>query len=478
MVLAFLLVQGALCQDGPASSHDTSVPSASKCVLILTISFVLVNLVMYVVQQIKFFKGMFLPNLQQIKGEELLSEMFNDRSLGNARSALSFIPVVSLLMMFIMFRAENQDIDIETSGSYQTAEVGMWITTIGILIQAVDGMLVNIRSPAIALGSEIIGSVLTYAGFIFLMIGMFTVRSSIIPMSVAAKCLVALATLLLVLMIVMKAVQLKKKLAEDRTLVIDVGVIGEMIDEHHIQEIQSSAQFSHVMMIAFFYLHFRYVRIGNIPDIAESGIIASTVGVYLQAIAIITKLKYEQVGSILNILGLLLVYGAFSVTMYAAIDAGWPAPSLAIQVVLILLFVIAFLKLVIVITQEVSSRFLNNADETEPSSTQGESFARMTKLFQDMMATTAYANIVCILLLFIHFRAAFLLKQEPQEFISNTRGLPAMMYLVMFSIFAQMIAQIIELGLGPHGLLSVSVSIAIAGINIGVGGIAIAAVSA
>jgi hypothetical protein len=433
----------------------------------------LVSVVMYVVQQIKYYKGMYLPNLQQTKGEEVFFEMFNDTTLGNAYSALSFVPVVSLLMLFILFRAENQGIDIESDSNYQAVSIGMCIATIGILVQAVDGMLVNVRSQVVSNISETIGTLFTYTGFAFLIAGMLVVRSSVVPMSTAANCLVALALLLLVLMITTKILQLKKRFADDHSMPINLGIAGEMMEEHRIEEIRSSAQFSQVLMIAFFYLHFRYVRLGAAPDTANGGIIASTVGVFLQATSVVLKLVNESAGSVLNILSMLLLYGAFGVTMYSAIDAGWPAPSQAIEVVLILLFIIAFLKFIIVITQEVAGRFLRDDAAGEG----GESFARLTKLFHDMMGTTGYASIVCILLLYVHFRAAFLLKVEPQDFIDNMRGLKEMMLLVLVSIFVQMVAQLIELGLGPHGVLGLVVTVSIAGVNIGVAGIAIAAVS-
>jgi hypothetical protein len=105
------------------------------------------------------------------------------------------------------------------------------------------------------------------------------------------------------------------------------------------------------------------------------------------------------------------------------------------------------------------------------------SFARLTKLFQDMENTTNYGLITGILLSYVHFRALFMLKVDPEVFITEIGYLQEMMYLVLVCIIVQMVAQLVELGIGPNPVLATVVTIAIAGVNIGVGGITYAAVS-
>ena len=57
---------------------------------------------------------------------------------------------------------------------------------------------------------------------------------------------------------------------------------GGPIDEHRIDQLRSVGSFIPVLMISFFYLHFRYLHLGSIPYMAEVGIWGSTVGIVLQ----------------------------------------------------------------------------------------------------------------------------------------------------------------------------------------------------
>lgn len=457
-----------IAQSGPSSSYDNSTPVAAKCFLILAVTYVLLNLVMYVVQQVRYYKGEMYPDQEPsiMKGEES-EAMFIEASLRNAKSALSFTPVVSLLMLFIMFRASTQGIESSDDSSYQTTQVGMWMVTLGIVIQAVDGLLINIKSETVANASESAGTILTYVGLVFLLMGMFVVRSKLVPLSVAGKCFISLALLQIICMGAQKALQVKEKLFDNEDT-----PNSQM--KQYVEEIQTAAGFAPVLMIAFFYLHFRYVHIGTLPSSAEIAMVITTVGVYLQAAAVLVNIAHDMAGKVMRLSSIVLLYGGFVVVMLAALEAGWPAPSIAIEIVLILLFILALLKLVIVGCQIMTSSILV---DQEADNTSSERFASLTKVFQDLMSTAGYAKIVSIMLLYIHFRATFLLHVEPNEFIESMGILAEMMYLVLACILVQMVAQLVELGVGSNGLSGAVVTAAIAGVNIGLGGIAIAAVS-
>merc|ERR1711974_272567 len=106
-------------------------------------------------------------------------------------------------------------------------------------------------------------------------------------------------------------------------------------------------------MTAFFYLHFRYVAIGRVPDLANVAMSMATVGVYLQAVAVLVTMLHERSGKLLKIVAVVITNTFFALCMSSAFDAGWPAPSQAIEIVLILLLLMAALKLVVVIGEEI-----------------------------------------------------------------------------------------------------------------------------
>jgi hypothetical protein len=332
------------------------VPFAVICFLILTVLFVLVNLIMYVVQQVKYYRGKYFPDVTVSKGEELMDSVFNDVTLDNAKAALSFTPVVSLLILFILFRAENQNLDMDKDKKWKAIEIGIGIVTVGIILQAVDAFTVAVRSTIVSGIAESLGTLLTYIGYLFLLTGMFVVKSPVVPLSVAAECFLALALLLLISLIAVKMMQLKNRFFANVSMPSALGSINELVNEQKIEEIRSTASYTPVLMLLFFYLHFRYVKVGDPPSIAYTGMIGATVGVYVQTLAVLLKGVTERAAFWLRVCGVLVTYTFFGITMAAAIDAGWPAPSFAIEVVLILLFLMGFLKLLIVIIQ-VSYKF-------------------------------------------------------------------------------------------------------------------------
>eukprot|EP00299_Pterocystis_sp_00344_P016018 c8017_g1_i1.p1 GENE.c8017_g1_i1~~c8017_g1_i1.p1 ORF type:complete len:514 (-),score=135.96 c8017_g1_i1:40-1581(-) len=456
-----------------SSKDSADVPFSAKCFLILTSVFVLVNLVIYVVQQVTYYRLAFYPNAETSqKGGTMVSSIFNEVTLGNAKAALTFTPVVALLIIFLLFRAENDGINMYEDKKWRTVEIGIAIVTVGIVLQALDSFTVAFASNTISGIAESLGTLLTYTGYLFLITGMFVVKSSIVPATVAAKCFLTLSLFLLLCLLTIKLVLLKNRLVASLSMPDVFSHADKLLNQQKIEEIQSAAEFAPVMMVVFFYLHFRYVKVGEPSQLTEVGMTGTTVGVFVQAVAVIIKSSFATFPFWLRIIGVLVTYVFLTITMYGAIDAGWPAPSFAIEAVLVLLFLIAFVKLMIVILQEISISIVKD-DEVE----QGQRFARLTKLFQDMEAAARYGVIVCILLLYIHFRASFLLKVEPQTFIDEIGYLKEMIILAMVCILVQIVVLIVELGVGSNPVMATLVSIAIAGVNIAVAGITYAAIS-
>jgi len=176
---------------------------------------------------------------------------------------------------------------------------------------------------------------------------------------------------------------------------------------------------------------------------------------YIQVIGALFKIP------VIKIIGVISTYVFFGITMYCAIDVGWPAPSLAIEVVLLLLFVIAFLKLVITIVQETMEKFVMS----------GFSFSQIKQLFSDMLGTTELGIISSIALLYIHFDALFVLKEEPGQYISDISYLTTMIYFVLCGVFIKLLVQLIELGVGPFSVITLISIFSTLFTNIGVIGI-------
>jgi len=456
-------------------------PDAAKCFLILATCFSIVNVVLFIAQQIKFFQGKYSPTSSEDGGQkpaqERMLDILDEKSIVNVKAALSFTPTVSLLMLFLLFRAVNHGIDLEENSDYKMSQCGMWIVTLGILIQAVDGILVNVNSAQFSVISEAVGTVFTYTGFALLLVGLVVARSHIVPMSVAEKCIIALAILLICTMIGIKLLQFKTRFMPGMASPDGLAGAATLAIETSLEQVRGVGDFVPVLITAFFYLHFYYSSLGSIPDEAEYGMTFSTVGVYIQAVAIFLKFANDKLGTILTILGVVVTYVFFAMTMYAAIDAAWPPTSMAIQWTLILLFLLAFLKLVIATIQDIAQKIITSpsAEKTEEESS--DRFGSITKLFQEMMATAAYALIVCVFLLYFHFRAQFLLQEEPDAFIKGISGLSEAVYLVVICIFCQLLVQIVELGVGPSKATSMCSMVALLGVNLGIAGIVIAAIS-
>jgi hypothetical protein len=435
--------------------------------LFLVVIFVLVNLIMYIVQQIKFYKGEYLPDTG-MKSDVRLEELFSDVTLGNARTALSFTPVVALIINFMVLRAYADDVD-RNSKNWTTTEMGVTVVTVGILIQALDSFTVAFKSTIVSGISEGLGTLLTYTGYLFLITGMFVVRNTVIPMTVSAKCFVAIATLVFVTLVVAKIFQLRTRFEALNT---SLGPMSDLITEHKLEEIQSASEFAPVLMVLYFYYYFRYKQIGEVTTTAEVGMIGTVVGLAIVVVALTVKEWFERAAFWLRLAGVLVLYIFLTIAIVEAIHDGWPAPSFAIEGVLLLMLAMALLKLVTITLQEISSNALETDDEESR-----EKVAKLTKLFQDMDLAVRYGLISCVLLLYIHFRAQFILHVEPDTFVEDLGYLKEMIVLLLVCIYLQMATLVVEIGVGPNPVISTLVTLTIAGTNVALAAVTFAAVS-
>ena len=91
------------------------------------------------------------------------------------------------------------------------------------------------------------------------------------------------------------------------------------------------------------------------------------------------------------------------------------------------------------------------------------------------MSTSDFSCVICILCLYLHFRASIIFRVEPSDYISNYGHLVEMMYLALVGTMLQMFAQLVEFGVGAHPAFGIFQTICVVLVNVGVGGLVIAA---
>jgi hypothetical protein len=452
-----------------AQTNDRSeLPLSGQCFLVLMCTYVLVRVIMYALDQYKYFKGQGDEADKGIFGSEdsLIGKIFDEKTLANANSALSFTPLVSILMLYLMFRAVAQDYDREGS-DYKNLQLGMAITTFGIITQAATAFAVNLHSALFdkVTLAEVLGSVCTYFGLAVMFWGIFAVRIDEIPVSTPSKCVAALVVLFVGTMIVIKIMEVKKRFI-DSVSPIGMEAINAMLDENRLEEIRNAASFVPFFLIVLFYVNFRYYQVGTLPDYVEVGIIGCSVGIYLQAIVVLIKPYIEGVARIARFMSVMSMYVFFLIAMVALVEDDWPGASIACTHMILLVFAMGVLKADIVILQEVAQYRIDEAVEEE------HMFASTLTVFKSMMATTGFGKMVCILLLFVHFRASLLLnKADVDGWIDSEANLKLFIYVITIPIYLQMLVQLVSALTGPNAVLTGVTAGAIAVLHVGLVGI-------
>jgi hypothetical protein len=149
----------------------------------------------------------------------LFEKVFTEDSLNSAEKTLALIPVFSILMVFIMFRAKEQqilgvagDVAVTPPGeAYTFTQSFMLCGTLAIYLQALSTLDIKISSEVCGNLSDTLGTLFAYVGYGGIVYGALYARDMDKPLSVAAQCIIALTSLVFVLRIIVVYLQYRKK---------------------------------------------------------------------------------------------------------------------------------------------------------------------------------------------------------------------------------------------------------------------------
>merc|ERR1712048_389371 len=380
---------------------------------------------------------------------ELMDKAFSSDSLSNAKTSMDLVPVASVLMLYIMLRADQQNI-FDNDPDYITAKHGMSAVTFGIFLLALDACTIRLYSDVFGNLSQKVGTVVTVAGYLILLWGIFSVRDEYHDMSPPAKAVSALGLLVVGCFVAVKLIQFTKWMNPSSVLPpMGFEKLESLLDESKVEEIRSVCAFAPMMMVAFFYLHFHRAQ-GTWPSDTEVyATYTAVVGVYLQGVAAVIRTSdsffWEKASLILRGIALLPTYAAFVIVMFCGLRAGIESP--AAQCLLLLLATVAILKLLILAMMEGSKYLLDNLDDDnlEWATNRVE---RLTALFKKMETSTGLAEILSIIFAYLHFRAKLVLNTDPATDLGDRGILVFMIYLATGSIFTQMVLNAVEFMVG------------------------------
>jgi hypothetical protein len=235
-----------------------------------------------------------------------------------------------------------------------------------------------------------------------------------------------------------------------------------------LENAHAALAFITIIMCAFFYVHFRYLNLGEIPNLTETSVAIATGGIFGQIFAIFLTLVHERSGGVIRFIAVTLTFIAFTIVVASTISNDWPTPSIATQIALILLLLLAVAKLFTVISQEIWFYF----------SQHHLSAAHLKKILTDMLASSELITIACIALLYLHFRIAFILLEDPKQFIEDQKVVTPLFHALGVAIFVQFAAQLLELVIGSSSVMSMLTGMMAVGVGVCVGGIVVIAMFA
>jgi len=291
------------------------------------------------------------------------------------------------------------------------------------------------------------------------------VKMDYFAVGVCGQCFVALVFLevgSLVLLAVFKAVQIFSP-----TTPAPFRAIEQLVNVQKLEEARSAIALAPFLMTVLLVTEF-YHMTGPAPSETEYVcVVACTVGLCVQvAIVLLKGLLASSEGSmifatVLKALVLLPTYAAFFVLLYVVFDNNVNS-DFPLTVTFSILIVVAVLKLVIVFIEDAASRLVELLDEKRL-----ESLLRHIESIKaiafNLVNTTGLAEIVCVLLVFIHFRAQVLLQESTSVYLDGFGWLYPAIILAVSCMALQMVG-VLAAALAPESaalryLFSIPVSL-------------------
>lgn len=198
---------------GQEETTASTLSVAGKCFLLLAILFFAVEALLYIVKE----KADRYPD-----PDGAFEKVFTAEKLNVAKGAMVFVPVISIIMLFIMFRMSKLDQDIydpltntinptfaDRVPNYGTIQMGYMLCVVGIYLQGLDAFDIRLESNVLGDMSNWFGQLAIYIGFGIIVYGATAMRNPDVPISMACQTLISLSLLTFALQALIKFLQMK-----------------------------------------------------------------------------------------------------------------------------------------------------------------------------------------------------------------------------------------------------------------------------
>jgi hypothetical protein len=186
-----------------AATESLSV--AGQCFLAMIVLYFAAELMLYIVNE----KAKW--NLNTPASMAQFDSFFNEEKLNAAKSAMPLIPVLSVLMLFIMFRASSLDqslsADNENLPSLSMIQMGYILSVVGIYFQALNAFGLGFGKEPFTTAS--FGLPFMYVGYAIIVYGVMYYRDTEKELSAAAGALLTLSATMFILQAMIKFMQAK-----------------------------------------------------------------------------------------------------------------------------------------------------------------------------------------------------------------------------------------------------------------------------
>jgi len=180
-----------------------------------------------------------------------------------------------------------------------------------------------------------------------------------------------------------------------------------------------------------------------------------TVVIFFQVALATVKIIGIEMNSLLSYIAksfiLILIYSSFFVLIYVTVEDGLDE-SKPIIFGFTILCVVASLHLIVTFGQEASGFLLSEENTEDVGFMEVPKVQNISNILKDMSTTIEFAKILCVVFMYLQFRAEIFLQEDPNAFLSQFSYLSAIIELSTAAILVQMLAQIGEffVGLNPY----------------------------